>query len=135
MHLKRVNFHPDRYPTREHYPFKLDLFHRTAGLDFRTPVTLFVGPASGLATGSLAGLGGITEASLGSRVTAEAAGLYSCLTTPPDSASLSRQPATLYDDVELDRFAIEQALADMAGELDQTAGEAATDRLFASLSG
>ena len=43
MHLKRVNFHPDRYPTREHYPFTLDLFHKTAGLDFRTPVTLFVG--------------------------------------------------------------------------------------------
>jgi predicted ATPase len=43
MHLKSVRFHPDRYPTREHYPFKLDLFHRTAGLDFRTPVTLFVG--------------------------------------------------------------------------------------------
>jgi predicted ATPase len=43
MHLKRVSFHPDRYPTREHYPFTLDLFHRTAELDFTTPVTLFVG--------------------------------------------------------------------------------------------
>jgi len=43
MHLKSVRFHPDRYPTREHYPFKLNLFHQTAGLDFRTPVTLFVG--------------------------------------------------------------------------------------------
>jgi predicted ATPase len=43
MHLKSVRFHPERYPTREHYPFKLDLFHQTAGLDFTTPVTLFVG--------------------------------------------------------------------------------------------
>ncbi len=43
MHLKSVRFHPDRYPTREHYPFKLDIFRRTGGIDFRTPVTLFVG--------------------------------------------------------------------------------------------
>jgi len=38
-----VRFHPDRYPTREHYPFTLDLFHQTPALEFRTPVTLFVG--------------------------------------------------------------------------------------------
>jgi predicted ATPase len=43
MHLKSVRFHPDRYPTREHYPFQLDLFRRTSGIDFTTPVTLFVG--------------------------------------------------------------------------------------------
>ncbi len=43
MHLKSVRFHPDRYPTREHYPFTLDLFHKTTELDFTTPVTLFVG--------------------------------------------------------------------------------------------
>ena len=43
MHLTRVNLHPDRYPTREYYPFTLDLLHQTAGLDFGTPVTLFVG--------------------------------------------------------------------------------------------
>ena len=43
MHLKSVRFHPDRYPTREHYPFQLDIFHQTSGLDFTTPVTLFVG--------------------------------------------------------------------------------------------
>jgi predicted ATPase len=42
-HLKSVTFHPDRYPTREHYPFTLDILWRTGGLDFRTPVTLFVG--------------------------------------------------------------------------------------------
>ncbi len=43
MHLKRVTLHPDRYPTREYYPFTLDLFHKTRELDFTTPVTLFVG--------------------------------------------------------------------------------------------
>jgi predicted ATPase len=43
MHLKRVRSHPDRYPMREDYPFTLDLFRQTAGLEFRTPVTLFVG--------------------------------------------------------------------------------------------
>ena len=43
MHLRRIMFHPDRYPTREHYPFHLDIFHRTDGLAFDTPVTLFVG--------------------------------------------------------------------------------------------
>lgn len=43
MHLKSVRLHPDRYPTRDHYPFKLDVLRQTPGLDFRTPVTLFVG--------------------------------------------------------------------------------------------
>ncbi|MFC1798386.1 AAA family ATPase [Thermodesulfobacteriota bacterium] len=43
MHLKRVNFHPDKYPTREHHPFNLDLLHQTGVLNFETPVTLFVG--------------------------------------------------------------------------------------------
>ncbi len=43
MHLKRVVFHPERYPTREHYPFNLDIFHRTDGLSFDAPVTLLVG--------------------------------------------------------------------------------------------
>ncbi len=43
MHLKSVRFHPERYPTREHYPFKLDIFRQTERLDFGTPVTLFVG--------------------------------------------------------------------------------------------
>lgn len=43
MHLKSVHFHPGRYPTREHYPFKLDIFRATERLDFCAPVTLFVG--------------------------------------------------------------------------------------------
>jgi predicted ATPase len=43
MHLKSVTFHPDRYPTREHYPFTLDVLRGTDGLMFNTPVTLFAG--------------------------------------------------------------------------------------------
>ncbi len=43
MHLKSIVFHPERYPTREYYPFNLDIFHRTDSISFQTPVTLFVG--------------------------------------------------------------------------------------------
>lgn len=43
MHLKRVVLHPEQYPTREHYPFNLDVFHGTGALVFETPVTLFAG--------------------------------------------------------------------------------------------
>jgi len=43
MHLKSVRFHPDRYPTREHYPFNLGIFRETEGLAFSSPVTFFVG--------------------------------------------------------------------------------------------
>ena len=43
MHLKKVNLHPDKYPTREHYPFNLDIFSVTTSLSFNAPVTFFVG--------------------------------------------------------------------------------------------
>jgi len=43
MHLKSVRFHPDRYPTREHYPFNLGIFHQGTALPFPAPVTFFVG--------------------------------------------------------------------------------------------
>jgi len=43
MHLHRVAFHPDRYPTETHYPFNLPLFRRTREIRFDSPVTLFVG--------------------------------------------------------------------------------------------
>ncbi|MEA2038626.1 MAG: AAA family ATPase [Thermodesulfobacteriota bacterium] len=43
MHLKRVDLHPERYPTREHYPFNLDIFHETRSILFDSPVTFFVG--------------------------------------------------------------------------------------------
>jgi len=43
MHLKSVTIHPDRYPTKDRYPFDLRLFQETPGMSFDTPVTLFVG--------------------------------------------------------------------------------------------
>ena len=41
MYLNNVTLKPDKYPTTEKYPFNLDIFHRTEGLDFTTPVTFF----------------------------------------------------------------------------------------------
>jgi predicted ATPase len=43
MHLKRLTLHTDKYPTRDCYPFSLPLFQQLDGLEFSTPVTLFVG--------------------------------------------------------------------------------------------
>jgi predicted ATPase len=43
MHLKSVAIHPDRYPTRERYPFNLRVFHETREIPFVAPVTMFVG--------------------------------------------------------------------------------------------
>jgi len=34
---------PEKYPTREHYPFNLDLFQKTRRIELDTPVTFFVG--------------------------------------------------------------------------------------------
>jgi predicted ATPase len=38
-----VRFHPDLYPTREHYPFNLGIFQQTTELAFTSPMTCFVG--------------------------------------------------------------------------------------------
>jgi predicted ATPase len=43
MHLRRIVFHADRYPTKEHYPFTLSVFRETESLSFDTPVTFFAG--------------------------------------------------------------------------------------------
>lgn len=43
MHLRAVRFHPERYPVKDRYPFHLPIFHRTEGIFFSRPVTLFVG--------------------------------------------------------------------------------------------
>lgn len=43
MHLKSVTCHPQGFPTRDHYPFNLPIFHQTDRIVFDTPVTLFVG--------------------------------------------------------------------------------------------
>ena len=43
MHLKRVILYPEKFPTDEHYPFNLSIFHHTETISFTTPVTFFVG--------------------------------------------------------------------------------------------
>jgi predicted ATPase len=43
MHLKTISLHPEKFPTREHYPFNLPIFHRTRQITFDAPVTFFVG--------------------------------------------------------------------------------------------
>jgi predicted ATPase len=43
MHIKRVNLHPEKFPTTEHYPFNLNIFHETKSILFDSPVTFFVG--------------------------------------------------------------------------------------------
>lgn len=43
MHLLNVKFHPEKFPTRDHYPFHLDVFRRTPQIEFTTPVTFFAG--------------------------------------------------------------------------------------------
>ena len=43
MHLTSVSFHPDLYPTRDHYPFNLSLFHHGERIVFDAPITFFVG--------------------------------------------------------------------------------------------
>lgn len=43
MHLKKVIFHPEKYPSRSHYPFNLALFQQTASIALDSAVTFFVG--------------------------------------------------------------------------------------------
>ena len=43
MHLKSITFHPHKFPTTDHYPFNLSIFHRTKEIRFDTPVSIFVG--------------------------------------------------------------------------------------------
>lgn len=43
MHLEKVSLHPENYPTGENYPFNLKIFQESAGVEFRTPVTFFMG--------------------------------------------------------------------------------------------
>lgn len=43
MHLKCVNLHPEKYPTKDCYPFNLDIFHQAKSIALSAPVTLFVG--------------------------------------------------------------------------------------------
>jgi predicted ATPase len=42
-HLKSITLHPEKYPTREYYPFSLPVFSETMRLEFPASVTLFAG--------------------------------------------------------------------------------------------
>ncbi len=43
MHLKNITLFPEKYPTKDHYPFNQAIFQKTSSIEFRTPVTFFVG--------------------------------------------------------------------------------------------
>jgi predicted ATPase len=43
MYLRSVTLHPEKYPTREKYPFCLPIFQQAGHIRFTSPVTLFVG--------------------------------------------------------------------------------------------
>ena len=43
MHITDVSIHPNKFPTKEYYPFNLELFHKTDNINFESPVTFFIG--------------------------------------------------------------------------------------------
>ena len=43
LHLKEVRLLSEKYPTRDHYPFNIDVLQKTRGIEFSSPVTLFIG--------------------------------------------------------------------------------------------
>ena len=43
LHLKEVRLLSDRYPTRNHYPFNIEVLRKTRGIAFSSPVTFFIG--------------------------------------------------------------------------------------------
>jgi len=43
MHLNKVTLYPEKYPTKDHYPFNLEFIQTTQSLNFIAPVTFFVG--------------------------------------------------------------------------------------------
>ena len=43
LHLKEVRLLSEQYPTRDHYPFNIDLLQKTRSIQFSSPVTFFIG--------------------------------------------------------------------------------------------
>jgi len=43
MHVRKIKLHQELFPTKEHYPFNLEIFHHTKTLELKSPVTFFVG--------------------------------------------------------------------------------------------
>jgi predicted ATPase len=42
-HLKEVKLLSEQYPTRDHYPFNIDVLQQTQSIKFSSPVTFFIG--------------------------------------------------------------------------------------------
>jgi predicted ATPase len=43
MHIRKLSFQHDRFPTRDAYPFNLEIFNRSKCILFKKPVTFFIG--------------------------------------------------------------------------------------------
>lgn len=43
FHLKEVKLLSDQYPTRNHYPFNINVLQQTRSIKFSSPVTFFIG--------------------------------------------------------------------------------------------
>lgn len=43
LHLNEVRLLADQYPTREHYPFNIEVLRQTRNFRFSSPVTFFIG--------------------------------------------------------------------------------------------
>lgn len=43
MHLRKINLCPENFPTREYYPFNLEIFNSGLTIEFKTPVTFLIG--------------------------------------------------------------------------------------------
>jgi predicted ATPase len=43
MHIKQVRILPDKFPTLDSYPFNLEVLRKTPAIQFKSPVTFFVG--------------------------------------------------------------------------------------------
>ena len=43
LHLKEVRLLSEKYPTRDRYPFNIDVLQKTGSIAFSSPVTFFVG--------------------------------------------------------------------------------------------
>ena len=43
LHLKEIRVKSDQFPTKDHYPFNLDVLCKTPKIKFSSPVTFFVG--------------------------------------------------------------------------------------------
>ena len=43
MHINKVELLHEKYPTRDYYPFNLDLLQKTSIVEFISPITFFIG--------------------------------------------------------------------------------------------